>query len=988
MRTTSATWDALHESDTGILETKAVINGAEYTDISAPVITRAAMQDAMSVGNVISASCVFAIRTTDAIPKAAKVEIYSRYNDEETQSEWLAMGTFFISKRQRDPVSGVLALECYDSLLKSNSLMDDETPLVDENGTVITDANNQPVTLADSDNTLDMKTLAENIAYAIGVEIDARTTIREGAIYTVTVAASATMRDVLSQIAAANAGNWIVTPENKLRLVPVVSSANADSATTNVAEVAAVVGGLQVGDERTVTGVQYTYGDEAIPVLIGDDTGFVMNVTLPYAQANALSQIVIGMTYRPYTFTNCRYNPAAEIGDYIRYGETAAGVLWYEVDTYNVVMSADASAPDFGEIEDEYPYVGMGQKTLIDAKAYALEKAQEATAALDDSLQQEEIFNRLTNNGAEQGLILYNGKVYLNASYINAGTISADIIKGGVLKLGGQNNINGTMEVYDASGNLAGTITNSGIYTGDSNKSAVLNSGMLRFERNGVSVGRIWSGTLLGGSAYLFINGPESSSSSSTGNRSAINFWASGDVEVNTGDNVARLSLFKDGTVSIVGGAGTFDLFNSGNAGVSADGDISNTADGDISNRAGGDNGSALILYYTGLVQLDGSAGHLRLFPSGVAELATNGTAIIKSGGDASIYLTDGGDTEIRSAGGASTLILKSDGTVSVNNSNAWRNALGLSNVENTKLSTWAGSSHITTVGTITTGTWQGTPIAAAYIGNHSTDKLTSGTLGAARGGTGQSTYTIGDILYCSAANTLSKLSGNTTTTRKFLRSVASTAGTAVAPAWDTITKADVGLSNVENTKLSTWTGSSNITTVGTITTGTWHGTPIAAAYIGNHSTDKLTSGTLGAARGGTGAATTGPNKVFAGPSSGSASAAPSFRALAAADIPSIGAGKVTSGTFTSARMIKEKTFTGMTANTNGNWAITGLTLSNAIVVSVYLTSTTNRVPVPWVYYASASSVGQWEIKFLNASGLAIVTGDIAGTLHVLYMEP
>ena len=45
-------------------------------------------------------------------------------------------------------------------------------------------------------------------------------------------------------------------------------------------------------------------------------------------------------------------------------------------------------------------------------------------------------------------------------------------------------------------------------------------------------------------------------------------------------------------------------------------------------------------------------------------------------------------------------------------------------------------------------------------------------------------------------------------------------------------TKADVGLGNVENTALSTWSGSSNITTLGTIATGTWNGTRIGSAYL------------------------------------------------------------------------------------------------------------------------------------------------------------
>lgn len=46
------------------------------------------------------------------------------------------------------------------------------------------------------------------------------------------------------------------------------------------------------------------------------------------------------------------------------------------------------------------------------------------------------------------------------------------------------------------------------------------------------------------------------------------------------------------------------------------------------------------------------------------------------------------------------------------------------------------------------------------------------------------------------------------------------------------ITKADIGLGNVENTALSTWSGTNKITTLGTITTGVWQGTAIADSYI------------------------------------------------------------------------------------------------------------------------------------------------------------
>ena len=50
-----------------------------------------------------------------------------------------------------------------------------------------------------------------------------------------------------------------------------------------------------------------------------------------------------------------------------------------------------------------------------------------------------------------------------------------------------------------------------------------------------------------------------------------------------------------------------------------------------------------------------------------------------------------------------------------------------------------------------------------------------------------------------------------------------------------TLTQAMVGLGNVENTALSTWVGTNKITTLGTITSGTWNGTKIANAYLANN---------------------------------------------------------------------------------------------------------------------------------------------------------
>lgn len=87
--------------------------------------------------------------------------------------------------------------------------------------------------------------------------------------------------------------------------------------------------------------------------------------------------------------------------------------------------------------------------------------------------------------------------------------------------------------------------------------------------------------------------------------------------------------------------------------------------------------------------------------------------------------------------------------------------------------SLYAGQNTITTLGTISTGAWNGTKISETY------------------GGTNQSTYTTGDILYASAANTLSKLAGSTSLLKKFLSQTGDGTNSA-APSWSTLSASDI----------------------------------------------------------------------------------------------------------------------------------------------------------------------------------------------------
>jgi len=130
-------------------------------------------------------------------------------------------------------------------------------------------------------------------------------------------------------------------------------------------------------------------------------------------------------------------------------------------------------------------------------------------------------------------------------------------------------------------------------------------------------------------------------------------------------------------------------------------------------------------------------------------------------------------------------------------------------------------------------------------------------------GGTGLTSFTLGDLVYASAGTTLSKLAGNTTTTRKFLRQTGDGTNSA-APAWDTITAADVPGSAL------TRTNDTNVT----LTLG---GTP-ATALLRAASITVGWTGTLAPSRGGTGISSLGTGVATAlGVNVGSAGAFVTF---------------------------------------------------------------------------------------------------------------
>ena len=114
--------------------------------------------------------------------------------------------------------------------------------------------------------------------------------------------------------------------------------------------------------------------------------------------------------------------------------------------------------------------------------------------------------------------------------------------------------------------------------------------------------------------------------------------------------------------------------------------------------------------------------------------------------------------------------------------------------------------------------------------------------LGVVGGGTGQNSYTLGDLLYASGPTALSKLAGNITTTNQYLRQVGN-GSVSAAPSWSTIPTTEL-------------TGAAALTkTDDTNVTLTLGGTP-ATSLLRAVSLTLGWTGQLAIARGGTSAST------------------------------------------------------------------------------------------------------------------------------------
>ena len=192
-------------------EIKVVVGGAEFgmkSIVSLATVSNLFAEDRPMIGSCVSAEIDLSFLPGDYIPpRMAEIDVFVRVSNDESVSEWIPKGVYFTDTRTIDATTGVYTLHGYDAMLKAEQ---------DFVGDVV--EGNWPRPVMD---------VVEEIAARMGVAIDPRTTLEDS--FPVGLAFEYSCREVLGHIAAANAGNWIITDAGMLRLVPLAETAERTS---------------------------------------------------------------------------------------------------------------------------------------------------------------------------------------------------------------------------------------------------------------------------------------------------------------------------------------------------------------------------------------------------------------------------------------------------------------------------------------------------------------------------------------------------------------------------------------------------------------------------------------------------------------------------------------------------------------------------------------------------------------------------------------
>jgi len=361
MISTSTLYKNIFATQNHSVEWVITINGTDYgmdkiaADVggghSLPHIHRQVFTgNAPSIGGCVSATFECSIFEASAnVPRMATVVPKYRLLTELQTSEWITLGTFYIDTRSVDEINGILDLSCYDSMLKADGA----------EGKTYADLT------AFDEWPQDMDDVVDEICDIIGVTLDSRTTIHSGTGYQVEYPNDLTMREVLGYIAVHHAGNFTITPDNKLRLVPLTGNSDTLSLGTNTAQLHTA----PAFSEWSKVTVYWADG-EAYEAEEESASGRELVCESPWATqetANGILNAISGTTYRPYNGSGSFIDLALEVGDKVTVGYTGEEITApaFTIDvTAEVLEVAGIAAEGEQEVDHEYPYASYVDRSL------------------------------------------------------------------------------------------------------------------------------------------------------------------------------------------------------------------------------------------------------------------------------------------------------------------------------------------------------------------------------------------------------------------------------------------------------------------------------------------------------------------------------------------------------------------------------------------------------------------------------------------------
>lgn len=364
-----------------------------------------------------------------SVPRMAEIRPYFRVVNDTQQSEWIAKGVYFVDTREADTTTGLLTLRAYDSMLKAEQ----QYPSVEHTW---------PYS--------DIDTVRE-IASFLRVGIDAQTTELMTAGFLIPLPAQYTLRETLQYIAALYGGSFVITDSNTLRLIPlwsVKSEADAPLGGTHRLTAAPAF--------PACTGVRFLLDNDQ-ELFAGDETGYVYEITCPFATQAAADRLLTkmqGFVYRPFAAEAAVINPACELGDTLSVPDGLGGTFLTGLFSSNLVFdslcAASVSAPEDEELDHEYPYIPATERSFT-------RRIQNVQSEL--TLQAQQIAAKVSRTGgdpssfgwyldADKFELRSNGSVVM---LVNATGLSVDgVVNAASGNIGGCSIEDGVLKVYNA----------------------------------------------------------------------------------------------------------------------------------------------------------------------------------------------------------------------------------------------------------------------------------------------------------------------------------------------------------------------------------------------------------------------------------------------------------------------------------------------------------------------------------------------------------